>query len=297
LRYKQRELYNGIGGEIVMARTILMMVSAFVIGAGGGALLVQWYVAPRLADSAARCAALERETAAIREQRERLAKEAARLEEENQDYVGRISDLESQLAALKAGDQAGAKSSAPDAALELSGIEVADSLLSELFRPRPDSDDGATSERPRGREDGRPPEQRRQEMAARMRDMVQGYLAVEAANTTDASAQERLQSLADYADLMLDIRQRLRAATTPEEEEAVREEMRAAVGEIEQLVQEQQRYLLRQAAANAGIDRNEQERLVTEIQNTLQSPFFHLDRQMLRGADRGPWRGGRGRRE
>jgi len=280
-----------------MARTILIMVSAFVIGAGGGALLVQRYVAPRLAESAARCAVLEREAASIGEQREQLAKLAARLEEENQDYATRISELESQLAALRAGGQNGAESSAPDAALELSGIEVADSLLSELFRPRPDSDDGATSERPRGREDGRPPEQWRQEMATRMRDMVQGYLAVESANTTDPVAQERLQSLANYTDVMLEMRQRLRAAATPEEENAVREEMRTAAQEIEQLVQEQQRYLLRQAAANAGVDRNEQERLVTEIQNTLQSPFFHLDRQMLRGADRGPWRGGRGRRE
>lgn len=255
------------------------------------------YIAPQLAEATARFAALEQETASIKEQRERLAKAAARMEEENRDYATRISDLESQLAALRSGGQAGAESAVPDATLGLSGIELADSLLSELFRPRPNSDDQASPERKRRPDDGRPPEQWRQEMASRMRDMVQGYLAVEAANTTDTVVQERLQSLADYADLMLDIRQRLRAATTPEEEDAVREEMRTAAREVEQLVQEQQRYLLRQAAGNAGVDGKEQDRLVTEIQNTLQSPFFQLDRQMLRGGDRGPWRGGRGRRE
>jgi DNA polymerase III gamma/tau subunit len=127
------------------------------------------------------------------------------------------------------------------------------------------------------------------ERGAQFREMANQFYDDAIAQGGTPEVQERLSALRDYSNQMMDLREQIRSAEDGPAKDALREEMDLLRDEMKPLMREQQDYLLRQAAQNAGVtDARTQQQLTNTIRDTIRSPFFTMGN--------GPGQGGGGGR-
>lgn len=221
---------------------------------------------------------------------ETLNEKIARLEKEygeQQEYIAKLqADLEAAPATAVAA-QAQAEASA-DEEEDVGGI-LGDWLtdLDDRIVDVPGDDSEQTEEDARR-------EQWRTEFRARMRENVNGFIADAMAAARTPKERDRLAAISDYSHYLMETRDRLRNAT-PEEQEAIREEMGAAVNDVRKLIREQQRTLISDVVSRYGVSKPGQQRqLANELRETMESPFFSAERY-FGGGQGGPRRGRGGR--
>lgn len=212
--------------------------------------------------------------------------ELARLRQENDLLKQQLDNLRQELSDAKRSAAVAAAQPEPDspAAEEPEGDEI------DL--PVGGGDDG-NRDRERRREER---EQWSEERAAQFRAQVDQFYEDALASADTPEAQERITSIRDMSQQMMDLRQQIRAAEDDTTRDALREEMDALREEMRPLVRDQQDYLLQQAAASAGVNHaGTQRKLADALRDTLRSPFFMPGFGSGRGPDGGGGRGGGGR--
>lgn len=118
---------------------------------------------------------------------------------------------------------------------------------------------------------------RRREFAGRMRETMNQFLEDRIAASQDPAERQRLASIGEYADYMMELRDQMRAAETEEDRERVREAMGQAADTMRTLVQDQQNQVMRQALASQGVtDTQKQDEMLSAMREAQSSPFFRI---------------------
>lgn len=114
-----------------------------------------------------------------------------------------------------------------------------------------------------------------EERAAEFREGMNQFYDDAIASADTPEAQDRITSIRDYSQQMMDLRQQMRNAADDTTREALRADMEAMRDEMRPLIRDQQNYLLQQAAASAGVNNaNVQRKLADALRDTMRSPFF-----------------------
>ena len=279
-----------------MMKIIFTAFVAAAVGIAAGIVAMHGTLAPRLSEALTERDAGQQERDRLAHQLEATTAKLQHLERQNAEYAEAI-------------DRLGENAAQPAPARMAPPPPQERPRLDEAFDARAAwGANEAGVEEQQAETEGESPErrreraERRQEWSQRMRGGIQGYLGDQIAQTSEPAARERLEAMAEYSDYLFDLRGQMAEAETDEERKALRETMRTAGGEAYGLVQEQRQYMLRQAAAAAGISEPaKQEALAQTVQETLRSPLFRLESMMGggRGGDRGggpPRPPGEGRR-
>jgi hypothetical protein len=128
----------------------------------------------------------------------------------------------------------------------------------------------------------------------RMRERMDGYIDSETAKTNDPAVQQRLTTLKEQSDYMLELMQKMRDTMDEKERAAAQQEFAQVRGTVTGLVQEQQDYMLQQLATQNGItDPQKQQAFINSLRETQASPFFSSP-MMSFGGRRGGGQGGFG---
>lgn len=288
-----------------MIRYIILTIAGLAAGIAAGMAMMQWQVAPQMTELARQRDAFRHELQQVKTQSTAPQARIERLERENESYAAQVDELYERIAAL----ESGGLTTAPDAASALWGAfedawtEEEDAVRAapppRLERSRGDRTELQTRQvSAEGEADAAAQEraaeyrQRRAEATARYYERVDQFLAAALAQSSDPASQERLQNMSEYARHLHDLRQEQMNAQTDAERDALREEMQAASREMARLVQDQQRHMLRDVAANFGIaDRPSQREFYNVMRETLQSPFFQPGAIPSGGRTGGPRRG------
>lgn len=258
-------------------RLTLILVLVF-----GGGLALGWLAAPTKqpeAEPAIHAVAPE-DTAklqALEAELRRQESERGRIERNNQDLSTRIEALLDQLSAL-----------------QLTMLEV------ETRVPDPPRNAEAAVPDPASVDEenvpwrGLRPEQiqQREEMRVRFEDRMRLALDEQVALLDDPDAVERLDNLLEWRDYQQEIRQQLREAESDSEREALLAEIDEAQYNARRLVNFEQDSLLRGLATEFGVKGSDQDLFVNQLRETLQSPFFTMERRLTGGAGgfgRGSW--------
>lgn len=262
------------------ARILIAVVIALPVGAIAGRLYAEREVSPQLEALAKERDSLKSAEKALNEQISAAKSEAESLARENR-------KLQDQLASAKKVEPAQqdlleAVGSPTDAVLTPGAQEADASVGSD--RRRPGGDPNETDEERQAREAQW--RQEREQRGQEMRERIREFMDEQIHNAPDKATQERLASISEYSEAMMDTFQRMREAETDEQREAIREEMRQNGEAMRQLVREQQDYLMRDSLRQSGItDPKAQEAAMQTLRQTMEGPFF-----------RGPmaWGGGGG---
>ncbi len=206
--------------------------------------------------------ALEKKIALLEAYRDTLVSE-------NRDMVGRIAAL------VKA------QIDAEERAIEFNAPPRTEDE-GEALEPGPASEQREARERRRQRA-----EQWRERFEGQAREMwAEQFAAID-----DPAALESLEALSEWRDYQQEMRRQLREMESEEDRNAVLVEMEEARWNAQQLVNDQQDSVLRAFAEEQGIaGETEQAQFVAQLRETLQDPFFLMERMLVGG---GP-RGGRG---
>jgi cell division protein FtsB/Fe-S cluster assembly iron-binding protein IscA len=173
----------------------------------------------------------------------------------------------------------------PEPLMDMPAEAPAEEPLEAVEDPRPEERDRGNREgRERWRErrgdqaqadDGLTREQRRQEFAAQMRERANEMARNEMAKWNDPVAQQRISTINEQTQYMMDLRMQMREAQTDEEREALRTAMDQTRDTIRALTEEQQDYALRQLASQFGITApGAQDQFIAGLRETQQSPYF-----------------------
>lgn len=242
----------------------LVLVLVF---AGGAAL--GWVVSPGVPASEEDPRVVTvRDTAA----EEALKEKIALLEVYRDTVVSANRDMIDQIAALME-----AQANAEEATLEL-----VEQFESEAPEPEPASEQREARERRR---------QQFEQWRERFQGQARGMWDEQFAMIDDPVALESLEALSEWRDYQRELGRQLREMESEEDRNAVIAEMREARWNAQQLVNEQQSSVLRTFAEKMGItgDAN-QDQFVDQLRETLQNPFFRMERALVGGGPQG-WRG------
>lgn len=290
-------------------KTIVATAVALVIGVAVGAFgLTAYYQnqgeqAGERDDAAMKIAALEAELSEKEERLERLQWENDNYREElSREPIDFFSDRNSGQEAPAFGPEMMGDFDMEEMAALAEDADSGDNDDEELT----EEERQAAEERRQAREARRAEwEERRVEWAERAQDNVYRMLDEELMKTDDPAAQERIYALGEYTDFFFDIGERMSQAENDEERRAIREEAGRAMREAGQLMEEQRQHMLREMASQYADDPAQQQAIVENFQQTLESPFFQARGGMLPmggpmmgggpGGGRGGFGGGRGR--
>lgn len=271
-------------------KTTVAVILAVALGAVAGAFVVHHRLEPQL-----------REAQSARDTLERQASQSAHDAQRAND---RLAALEPKLDALLA-ERDSLREQLKTAPPPVSGMaeeevvpeDAADAaVLSEPEQPEPTQRPDRTTEgqRPDERAEDRrgspwrDPEARRQFMND-MRERSQGYLQDRIAATRDPVAQERLRSIGEYTDYLMELGSQMADAESDEEREQLRQTMDETRESLQSLVRDQQEYMARDLAAQYGItDEDKQDAFISSLSELRDSPFFNS--RLMQGGGRG--RGG-----
>lgn len=253
----------------------VVVAAALAVGAGVGAFAVHQRLAPAMNELRDRLALAQGQSAALERQVEELGQHSQRLETQSRALRDQIEGLQRAAAALPPAPQAPPEPPAQDidetADLEALLSAAAEGRDAAPARPTPDPSElpGAVRE---------PPEQRlarRAEYLEQVRLRTQEIMAEEMDRSADPRVRQRIETLQQYTDYMIDLMDRLREAP----DEATRETLQAEFDQVRQtvsqLVREQQDHMLLQLAAQFGIVNGPQQQAFLEsLRQTQASPFF-----------------------
>ena len=282
-------------------KNILTVLLGALLGAVVGAGAMHQWVMPQLMDSEAKRSEAERKLASIQSDSESAGEKLARLEAERNQYSDRLAALQTKL------DEAtGAEPVAPaDVPLPEDGAAVdASAEAPEGEAPAPPEDGERGSGRDRGdRWGGGTPEERearRQEFATRMQDNMSNFFTGELEKSATPEMQERLVTLEQKTQEMLDLRNQMRAAETEEEREALGQAFGETMAAAREIMQEQQGDMLGAIASQFGITKEaDQAAFEQAVRGAMDSPMFSDNPGALlwnagRQAEGGEGFGGRG---
>lgn len=173
--------------------------------------------------------------------------------------------------------------------------------IAALVRARADAEEGALEfgDPPQGEEEGEAlepgptPEQRearerRRQQAEQWRERFEGQARgmwdERFATIDDPAALESLEALSEWRDYQQAMRRQLRELESEEDRNAVLAEMEEARWNAQQLVNDQQNSLLRAFAEEHGITGDtDQDQFIDQLRETLQNPFFEMERALVGG--------------
>lgn len=120
-------------------------------------------------------------------------------------------------------------------------------------------------------------DERRQQKYEERRAQAMSFLQQKLDGTSDPAAQQRIVSIAEHLDAMLEIRQQMRDAQTDLERDQARERMHQAEANLQDLVWQQQDFLLRKVAEENGITEPARQAAIANAFFQLQqNPFFSI---------------------
>ena len=265
-------------------RTAIVAVMAIALGAVCGALVVRAQFAGQLADFEGEADNLRAELQQLRQEHAAAQEEAARLDALNQRSATEKGLLQEQMASL---DASGGEAQPFVLQVEVQG---------DLAQTRPPGDrreDRAGRDRgDRGPWGGSP--EAREEFRAQMRERFGEFYASQIEQATDPGAKDRLASMAEYSQLMMDLHQQMRDSDDEEERDALHQSMDDAQDAYRALAAEQKDYMTRELAKTYGItDRAKQDAFIASMEELQSNPLIRMG-----GGPGGPggWGGGRGGR-
>lgn len=251
----------------------------------GGGIAFGWFVAPTSS-----APATVEPGARNRAEVERLSAQVAELQADRDRLTSESWDLTHQLSEVLDAQEASAATEA---------VQAADTGEEAQPDGQAGADDAERSGR-RSRWSRSPSPEQQQQWAERRQsfeDRLNQMLTAQVAQMNDPAAGDRLDALMEWRDYQQDLRQQLRDAQTDEERNAVLAAMDEARQNARQLLLDQQNALLRDVATQSGIRGGKnQDQFVSALRQTLNSPFFQMDRMLVGGMPFGGrgQRGGRG---
>lgn len=259
-------------------RTLIAVVIALLTGLVAGMGVISYR-----ADS---------ELAALRAERDQAQAAAARLQAEIDSRNRRVEALEAQNAAQNGQLNALERQSTRNAAADTGPSARGDvPLPGEAPPPLPFLPDTPAAEDGDSERDERNPwrdPERREEMRENFRQGVNEFLTDRIAQSRDATEQQRLAALAEYADYMFDLRGQIRDAETPEAREALEQEYENASSEARRVADDQQRGMIVRMAESYGISSpQQQEAFVQSVKEFMDDPLLRSTRFMT--GSRGGW--------
>ena len=279
-------------------RTVLVVIVGISVVAAAVAMGV-WYGRSAAVENAARlqrqkdALSLELASTGDRLQSQEAELEQTRLEIDR--LQSHIADLEREakeaaaLASVESVDTTLPEPEQAPQAVVADASPRADDRRSRWGRPRDGGQDLTPEEEAARRAEW---ETRRQEFATRMRENVSSFFDSKLEQAGDAAAQQRILSMEDYSNYMMDLFQQMRATEDEEERDSLRTEMDTARETMRTLVTEQQDQMLRDLASDMGVrSGTRQDEFVTRMRTTMEDPFFQ-SQGMLGGGGRGRWGGG-----
>ncbi len=249
-----------------MGKTLVTLAVACAVGIAVGVLGAQHMLGARLADAEA-----ERDT---------LADRNAQLEKDLKLAGTRLARLQTELERQQertASTQEESDKSIHAARKKGRVVEEApDSALLDVMEGLPDATDSArNNEDPRDEAEREERRAWRRDMAAQFRTNIHEFMDAQVAGTSDPVAKERLASMTEYADYIMDLMQEYRGAETDEERAEIREEIRVARDASRELQQSQRDYMLRDLASNYGItSEKKQTEFIAAMQDTMRNPLY-----------------------
>ena len=283
-------------------KTVVAVILGAVLGAvvGSGAMH-QWLMA-QLGEANAKLLEVEQKLAATQSATESDAEKAARLEAERSQYSERLAALQAKL------DEVVEADTVAPAEVDLATEEALDAaaIEPEADGAAPDAEGEGRPERGRGdrgdRWGGTPEERqaRREEFAARMQENMANFFTGELEKSNTPEMQERLVTLEQKTQEMMDLRSQMRAAETDEEREALGAAFGETMSAAREIMQEQQDDMLGAIANQFGITKeSDQVAFEQAVRSAMDSPMFSDNPGALlwsagRQAEGGEGFGGRG---
>ncbi len=260
-----RDTRFGMAGKRGVLRLGLALVSVFA-----GGVAVGWAVSPGVPASEE-----EPRVVSVRDiaKEEALEDKIALLEAYRDSLVSENENMVDQIEALL-----NAQADLDEGTIEF-GEQPASEEQSEVAAAEP------TSERREARERRRQQfEQFRERFEGQSREMWDEQFAL----IDDPAALESLEALSEWQDYQRELRQQLREMESEADRNAVLAEMEEARWNAQQLVNEQQNSVLRAFAEKQGITGDtERDQFVDGLRETLENPFFRMERALVGGGPPG----------
>ena len=261
------------------ARILIAVIIALPVGVLAGRVYAVRQTGPQLA-------ALEKERESLKASEKALREQADAAKSEAETLAREKRRLEDQLASATKVEPSAAQmlevvGEPTDAVLDSGVQQEADASASDSRRGGDPNETDAERE-------ARIAEyrQEREQRGAEMRDRMRTFMEEQIQNAPDKATQDRLASISEYGENMMDLFQQMRDAQTDEERDALRDQLRENGTATRQLVNEQQDYLMRESLRQSGVtDPKAQNAAMQSLRQTMEGPFF-----------RGPlaWSGGGG---
>lgn len=127
---------------------------------------------------------------------------------------------------------------------------------------------------PEGETEGQRDERRRS-FAEDYRQRMSDFLTEKIASSKDPAEKERIASIGEYMQSLMEQRQQLRDAQTDEDRQAIFDTMRQNSDVLRSMVEEQQDKVMRDSLASKGItNRSEQDTIIQAYKESQDNPFF-----------------------
>lgn len=266
-------------------RQVIFTLVALLAGLVIGAVLMNLNLRPRLADLSSANESLQAKVRQAETQIELLKADTDRFARQNEALRGEIDALQH---AETEPQLLGAAAPAPTEATQPPVVENGDELgelMSALgeaaAKSTPRSLAKETGANPNGLGDdwskltGEERQARRSEFMAQVRQRTSDLVEAEAARATDPAVRQRLETLRQQSDYMLELMDQIREVKNDDERAQLQQQFDAAREDVGNLVQEQQDYMLRQVAAQYGItDPAKQAAFAQSLRETQASPLF-----------------------
>jgi len=179
-------------------------------------------------------------------------------------------------AAAAEGDPASTEtaSPSPDASEFLAQLSEALGDV-ENSAPRPRGDRFGEPDRRMGEGDEASREERRRSFMDDYRQRMADFLTAEIESSDDPAEKQRIASISEYMQSLMEQRRLLREAQTDEERQAVFDTMRQNAEVLRSMVEEQQDQVVRDSLERQGItSRSEQEAVIQAYKEAQNDPFF-----------------------
>ena len=252
-------------------KVVVAVILGAVLGAVLGAGAIYQRLTPSLEEAKAKLLDVNQKLVALQSSTESDAEKLTRLEAERSQYQDRLAALQ-----VKLNEVAAAGSVAP-AEVDLATEQALDAAIEpEAEGATPDGERGPGRER--GERGGGTPEERdarRQEFATRMQDNMANFFTGELEKSATPEMQERLVTLEQKTQEMMDLRNQMRAAETDEEREALGAAFGETMSAARDIMQEQQDDMLGAIASQFGITKeSEQAAFEQAVRAAMDSPMF-----------------------
>lgn len=202
----------------------------------------------------------------------------------------RLTEREAELARLREELEAARSTpvSDPNAGAMEPEVPVPDTseFLASLSEALGEMDESASGQR-RGRfqdrfngqrgeeEDEAAREERRRSYMDNYRQRMTDFMRAEIEASNDPAEKQRIASISEYMESLMDQRRLLREAQTDEERQAVFDTMRENAGVLRSMVEEQQDEVVRDSLERQGItSRSEQDAVIQAYKEAQDDPFF-----------------------